>query len=102
MAAIVLAFIVGLIILGILGAWVSAQKNRDGLEGFLLGCLFGPLGVLIAALLPTLPPSAKPISEQEADRLTYPPPSLEAIAIYVAIGIAAFVAILILSNMRND
>jgi hypothetical protein len=40
---------------GAFGAWVSSQKNRDSSEGFLLGFLFGPLGVLIAALVPTLP-----------------------------------------------
>ncbi len=43
-------------IFGILGAWISSQKGRSGGEGFALGCLFGPIGVLVAALLPVLPP----------------------------------------------
>jgi len=36
----------------VLGAWVAAQKARGAAEGFLLGLLFGPFGVLIEALLP--------------------------------------------------
>ncbi len=36
------------------GAWVACQKNRSGHEGFFLGVLFGPFGVLIEALLPNL------------------------------------------------
>lgn len=36
----------------VLGAWVAAQKSRATSEGFALGCLFGPFGVLIEALLP--------------------------------------------------
>ena len=37
-----------------LGAWIASQKNRDGGEGFILGLLFGPVGVIIEAVLPTL------------------------------------------------
>lgn len=37
---------------GTFGAWVAQQKRRSGGEGFLLGCLFGPFGILIEALLP--------------------------------------------------
>jgi hypothetical protein len=36
-----------------LGMFVSSQKGRGSLEGFLLAFFFGPLGVLIAALLPS-------------------------------------------------
>jgi hypothetical protein len=35
------------------GAWITAEKSRDALEGFLLGLLLGPIGVLIAVFLPT-------------------------------------------------
>lgn len=35
-----------------LGAWVSLQKHRNPSEGLILGILFGPFGVLIAALMP--------------------------------------------------
>jgi len=34
------------------GAYVATQKNREPLEGALLGGLLGPIGLLIAAVLP--------------------------------------------------
>lgn len=37
----------------LLGLFVSGQKQRPPMEGLILGVLFGPFGVLIAALLPT-------------------------------------------------
>ena len=46
-----------------LGAWVSIQKNRAPEEGMVLGLLFGPFGVLIAALVPTRP---EPTPEEKA------------------------------------
>jgi hypothetical protein len=36
-----------------LGAWISAQKGRSPAEGVILGFAFGPLGALIAAMMPT-------------------------------------------------
>jgi hypothetical protein len=33
-------------------AWIATQKNRDALEGFVLGFFFGPFGVLIEVFLP--------------------------------------------------
>lgn len=39
-------------VFGGFGAWISAQKRRGAAEGLILGLLFGPLGVLVAALLP--------------------------------------------------
>jgi hypothetical protein len=39
--------------MGGLGAWIASQKQRDPSEGFILGLLFGPLGCLIEALLPS-------------------------------------------------
>lgn len=41
---------------GLLGLWVSTQKHRNPFEGFILGFVFGPLGVLIAALVPSVSP----------------------------------------------
>ncbi len=41
-------------VLGCVGAWVAAQKNRPGGEGFMLGFFLGPLGLILEALLPTL------------------------------------------------
>jgi hypothetical protein len=39
---------------GLLGAYVADQKGRGKTEGFWLGLLFGPLGVLVVALLPAI------------------------------------------------
>ena len=46
--------IVGLLlaVFGCFGAWVAVQKQRGTTEGIILGLLFGPLGVLVEALLP--------------------------------------------------
>lgn len=38
---------------GALGGYVSSSKGRDKMEGILLGALFGPIGCLIAVLLPS-------------------------------------------------
>ena len=37
-----------------LGAFVAAAKARSRAEGFFLGLILGPFGLLIEALLPTL------------------------------------------------
>ena len=39
-------------IFGGLTAWIAAQKSRSALEGFALGFLFGPFGVLVEVFLP--------------------------------------------------
>jgi hypothetical protein len=36
-----------------LGAWIASQKGRSGVEGLILGFLFGPMGVIVEAVLPT-------------------------------------------------
>ena len=41
-------------IFGILGSWIASQKGRSSGEGFVLGFLFGPIGALIEAVLPTI------------------------------------------------
>lgn len=40
------------IVFGWLGGWVASQTGRSTTEAWLLGVLFGPLGILIALLLP--------------------------------------------------
>ena len=37
-----------------IGSYVSSQKGRSPAEGALLGLLLGPIGLVIAAVLPTL------------------------------------------------
>jgi peptidyl-prolyl cis-trans isomerase A (cyclophilin A) len=64
---IVSALVSGLVF-GALGAWIASEKRRGEGEGLLLGLLFGPFGVLIEALLPTL--SADEIAKrQENEKL---------------------------------
>jgi len=41
--------------LGGVGAWISGEKGRAAEEGFFLGLLLGPLGLVIAAVLPVKP-----------------------------------------------
>ena len=41
-------------ICGAAGIWLAAYKFRSSLEGFILGFLLGPLGILIEAALPDL------------------------------------------------
>jgi hypothetical protein len=40
------------LVCGLLGRWVAFQCGRETSEGFWLGFLFGPLGVVLEALLP--------------------------------------------------
>lgn len=47
----VLLFVVGGVVCGFLGYLVGNTRNQGGL-GFALGLLLGPLGILVAALLP--------------------------------------------------
>ena len=49
----VVVLLVGWVLMIGLGMFVSAEKGRESGEGFILAFLFGPLGVLIAALLPS-------------------------------------------------
>jgi hypothetical protein len=55
------------LVFGGLGCWISSEKGREPAEGIFLGLLFGPLGCLIAVLMPA-PPSA-------AARPVPPPPT---------------------------
>jgi hypothetical protein len=47
-------FVVMGVVFGLLGAWIASQKNRSEGEGLALGCIFGPFGALIEALMPTM------------------------------------------------
>jgi hypothetical protein len=48
---------------GIAGCYVAQEKNRGDIEDWIFGFLFGPLGVLIEACLPTLPPKTEPTQQ---------------------------------------
>ena len=47
-----LAFAFGLPLCGLVGLWIAARKLRSSAEGFFLGFLLGPVGVIIEAALP--------------------------------------------------
>src|SRR5437879_5292599 len=55
---------------GPLGARVAGQKNRPMTEGFLLGFLFGPFGVIVEVLLPAgaNPTRTKPREKRRWER----------------------------------
>lgn len=57
-AALLILVAVGWVLFVGLGAYISSQKNRPAIEGVLLSLIFGPLGIIIAALLPTQSPPA--------------------------------------------
>jgi len=71
------------LMMGALASWIASQKGRSGVEGFVLGVLFGPLGVIVEAVLPSpisLPPAprvhsqaaagaAPPLSDDEIERM---------------------------------
>jgi hypothetical protein len=47
--------VISAVVFGIFGRWVAGQRSRSRTEGMWLGILFGPLGVLVEALLPSNP-----------------------------------------------
>jgi hypothetical protein len=55
-------------IMAAFGSWIAGQRGRSGFEGFILGFLFGPLGVLVEALLP--PGQSRTPSVQTRDRVS--------------------------------
>jgi hypothetical protein len=48
---VVILVVIGLVF-GFAGAFISGAKKRSQFEGFLFGAMFGPLGLLIAVLMP--------------------------------------------------
>ena len=42
----------GWIVLGILGAWIATSKGRGGCFWFLVCGFLGPIGLIIAAVIP--------------------------------------------------
>jgi hypothetical protein len=47
----VMYVVVWAVVFGCFGWYVAAQGRRDWLEGFFLGAIFGPFGVIVTALL---------------------------------------------------
>lgn len=40
------------IVFGIVGAWIATTKGRSGCGWFLISALLGPIGLIIAAVIP--------------------------------------------------
>ena len=60
--------LVGWVLMIGLGMFVSGEKGRGSGEGCLLALLFGPFGILIAALLPSKAAAATPlVDHRQAD-----------------------------------
>jgi hypothetical protein len=59
------AAIVFWLICGSAGTYVSMQKCRPPQEGFFFAMLFGPLGIIAAACMPTLENAAEEEEEDE-------------------------------------
>ena len=54
--------VVWAVVLGGIGDRVAGEKNCDRVEGAALGCLLGPLGLIIEAVLPTGEVPAAPVT----------------------------------------
>ena len=46
-------FLFGWTSFAVLGAYVAGHKRRPAIEGVALGLIFGPVGCLVLAMLPT-------------------------------------------------
>ena len=49
----IVAFLVVALFFGGVGWWIATQKRRSEVEGAALGCILGPIGWIIEAVLPT-------------------------------------------------
>ena len=59
------AALVVLVMLAGLGGWVAIQRNRAPTEGLILGLLYGPLGVIVEALLPVGERQPEPVDDDD-------------------------------------
>jgi len=50
------------LLFSVLGVYVAYQKGRSALEGFILGILLGPFGLVIVACLPTGDYPGRPVN----------------------------------------
>jgi hypothetical protein len=48
---------------GALGSAISKHKNREPVEGFLLGFLLSVIGLVVAAVLPAKPAVVPPVQD---------------------------------------
>ena len=62
-------------IMGGFGVWIANQKGRKELEGFILGFFFGPLGIIVEAVLPLGVTVKTPDTTPEPSTFVPAPPS---------------------------
>ena len=74
-----------MVVCAITGFYISAEKGRGSLEGFMLGLIFGPFGLLLAVLMPEPLRRVEPIV----------PPSMAISALFIVVGIAVATAIIV-------
>lgn len=65
MMALLFFWTIGVLICGIIGGVCGANRGR-GPSGFLLGALFGPLGILLALFLPEDPKAKASVAVKRA------------------------------------
>jgi hypothetical protein len=59
--------IVWVVLFGFVGCYVSVQCGRRAAEGFLLGCLLGPMGLFLTAILPRAGSEGRPQTRRQLD-----------------------------------
>jgi hypothetical protein len=63
-----------LLVSAVAGSYVSFEKGRSGWEGFLFAFVFGPIGLVVAACMPTIPPELKAEDLPRGPSLLHPSP----------------------------
>jgi hypothetical protein len=43
------------LVFGFLCSWIAGGRGRSSIEGFVLGFLFGPVGMIVELVLPRVP-----------------------------------------------
>lgn len=60
-----------LVVYGVAGMYVAAQAGRPETEGFLLAVLFGPFGLVVAAVLPPRAIEGGTVAAEDGGELRY-------------------------------
>jgi hypothetical protein len=43
------------LVFGFLCSWIAGRRGRSRVQGFVLGFLFGPVGIIVELVLPRVP-----------------------------------------------
>lgn len=92
-------------------AFIASQKNRDAVGWFFLGCLFGPVGLIGIAAVPSIPKQDSPEMESgEGEDVIGPPTAteiedgltLKQMIVGGAMIIAAFIVIIVIMRFIRE